>query len=401
MIARLARRALFARLARLEHGQLRIIDEDGETAFGRRTAELPVEVTVEVADPAVYGAALVGGTLALGETYAAGGWRADDLPSVMRLMARNHAVMNGLDRGAVASAAPLRRVRAWLERNTRAGSRRNIAAHYDLSDEFFRLFLDASMTYSCALYEEPGRTLEQAQEAKYERICQRLRLSPGQHVVEIGTGWGGFALHAARRHGCRVTTTTISRRQYDEARRRVAESGLGARIEVRQDDYRDLRGTYDKLVSIEMVEAVGAEHLGEYMARIQGLLRPDGEAMLQAIVIRDQEFRRAARETDFLKRHIFPGSCIPSVTALLTAATDASDLRLHRYDDLTPNYVTTLAEWRRRLLARWADARALGFDEVTLRGWEYYLAYCQGGFQEHYIGLSHLHLVRPAWRAAA
>lgn len=398
MITALARKVLFGRLAKIAEGRLRIVDGDEEVTFGAPSHGFPVDTTVTVIDPKVYVAALRSGTLGLGEAYTDGAWQADDLPSVIRLMARNHGVMNGLDRGLADVAAPMRRVRAFLERNTRAGSRRNIAAHYDLSDDFFRLFLDAGMTYSSALFEGAAISLEQAQDAKYERICQRLRLQPRDHVVEIGTGWGGFALHAARRHGCRVTTTTISRRQFDEARRRVSAEGLAGQVEVRLDDYRDLRGSFDRLVSIEMVEAVGREHLGDYMAAISRLLRPGGEAMLQAIVIRDQEFERAARETDFLKRHIFPGSCIPSVTALLTAATCASDLRLHRYDDLTPNYVTTLANWRERLLARRAEARALGFDDVTLRAWDYYLAYCQGGFQERYIGLGHLHLVRSEWR---
>jgi cyclopropane-fatty-acyl-phospholipid synthase len=250
------------------------------------------------------------------------------------------------------------------------------------------------MTYSCAYYRSPADTLEDAQRAKYDKICDALRIDARDHVVEIGSGWGGFAIHAARTRGCRVTTTTISRAQHAEATRRVAAAGLADRVEVRADDYRDLRGRYDKLVSIEMIEAVGRAHFETYFAVCARLLRPDGEALIQAITIRDQVFEQAAREVDFLKRHIFPGSCIPSVTALLAAATRASDLRLHALDDLTPHYATTLATWRERLLAR---AGEVG-DASLLRAWDYYLAYCEAGFRERYIGNVQMHLVRAGWR---
>ena len=398
---RLARRVLFAKLEGLAEGALRIVDAEGTGRFGRTSARCPLDVTVEVRDPHVYVAALLGGTLALGEQYMAGAWRADDLTGLIQLMARNRGVMNGLERGLTVATAPLRRAHALLTRNTRAGSRRNIAAHYDLGDEFFRLFLDETMTYSAALYQRPGQPLRDAQLAKYDRICQQLRLGPDDHVVEIGTGWGGFAIHAASTYGCRVTTTTISRRQHAEATRRVAARGLADRIEIRLDDYRDLGGRYDKLVSIEMIEAVGREHYPSYFGAIERLLRPEGEALIQAIVISDQDYEQAAAEVDFLKRYIFPGSCIPSTTALLDAATASSDLRLRQLDDLTPHYATTLAEWRRNLLARADEARGLGFDDTTLRGWDYYFAYCEGGFRERYIGVQHLHLVRPGWRDPA
>jgi cyclopropane-fatty-acyl-phospholipid synthase len=395
---RFARRLLFTRLEGLTDGALRLVDPEGVTRFGRVTAACPIDVTVEINDPAVYVAAMLGGTLALGEQYMAGAWRTDDLVGVIQLLARNRGVMQGLERGLTVATAPLRRAHALLTRNTRTGSRRNIAAHYDLGDEFFRLFLDETMTYSSALYEHPGQALGDAQVAKYDRICRALRLGPGDRVVEIGTGWGGFAIHAASTYGCHVTTTTISRRQHAEASRRIAARGLGDRIELRMDDYRDLRGQYDKLVSIEMIEAVGREHFGSYFRALERLLAPHGEALIQAIVISDQEYEQAAAEIDFLKRYIFPGSCIPSITALMASATASSDLRLRALDDLTPHYATTLAEWRRRLLARTDDARALGFDDATLRAWDYYFAYCEGGFRERYIGVQHLHLVRPGWR---
>ncbi len=393
-----ARRVLFRRLAGLRDGTLRIVDGQGRHRFGRAG---DLDATVVVHDPQAYVAALVSGTLGLGEQYMAGAWHADDLVAVIRLMARNVEVMQGLERGLTVATAPLRRAHALLTRNTRAGSRRNIAAHYDLGDDFFRLFLDETMTYSSALYEHPGQDLAAAQRAKYDRICRQLRLGPDDHVVEIGTGWGGFAIHAASTYGCRVTTTTISRRQHAEATRRVAAAGLAGRVEVRRDDYRDLRGQYDKLVSIEMIEAVGREHFPAYFRAVERLLRPAGEALIQAIVISDQHFEQAAAEVDFLKRHIFPGSCIPSVTALLASATAHSDLRLRQLDDLTPHYPTTLAAWRRRLLVGAEAARGQGLDDATLRAWDYYFAYCEGAFRERYIGVQHLHLVRPRWRDPA
>ncbi len=396
-----ARASLFTRLARLTAGALRVIDVDGEHRFGRVSPGFPRPVTIEILDPRAYVAAVLGGTLGIGEQYVDGTWTCDDLPTLTQLMVRDRAVMQLLERGLATAARPLRRARALFDRNSRAGSRRNIAAHYDLGNDFFQLFLDETMTYSSALYADPTMTLAAAQIAKYDRLCQLLRLRAADHVVEIGTGWGGFAIHAASTYGCRVTTTTISRRQHAEASARVAARGLADRITVRRDDYRDLRGSYDKLVSIEMIEAVGRDHLPTFLGTIQRLLRPDGEAAVQAIVISDQDFERAAGETDFIKRHIFPGSCIPSVTALLQAATAGSDLRLRQLDDLTPHYATTLAEWRRRLSANHADARALGVDEPTLRAWDYYLAYCEGGFRQRYLGCVHLHLVRPDWRPPA
>jgi len=397
----LARELLFTRLSAVHQGRLRVVDADGARSFGRVTPAFPVDVTVEILDRRAYAASVLGGTLGIGEQYVAGAWRCDDLPGLVQLMVRNHDAMQGLERGVAALLAPLRRAGARLRRNTRVGSRRNISAHYDLGNEFFRLFLDATMTYSSAIFATPGVSLADAQLAKYDRICRQLRLGPADHVVELGTGWGGFAIHAATTTGCRVTTTTISRRQHEEARARVAAAGLADRIDVRLDDYRDLRGQYDKLVSIEMIEAVGREHLAPYFGAVERLLRPAGEALIQSILISDQHFERAAADVDFLERYIFPGSCIPSVTALVAAATRGSDLRLRQLEDLTPHYVTTLAAWRASLTARRDEARHLGFDDATLRAWDYYFAYCEGGFRERYIGCAQLHLVRPGWRDAA
>lgn len=286
-----------------------------------------------------------------------------------------------------------------LRRNTRGGSRTNIAAHYDLSNEFFAQFLDETMTYSCALFPHPGASLREASLAKIERLCDRLELTESDHLLEIGTGWGAFALHAAARHGCRVTTTTLSRRQYEFARARVEQAGLAGRVEVLLKDYRDLTGTYDKLVSVEMIEAVGHAYYPTFFRSCQGLLAPHGRMALQAITIADELYDEARRSVDFIQAHIFPGSCIPSVTALLSAATRASDLRLERLEEIGRHYVPTLAAWRANLRARWSAAKALGFSEECLRAWEFYFVYCEGGYAEGQLGDVHMLFTRPAARA--
>ena len=285
-----------------------------------------------------------------------------------------------------------------MRRNSRAGSRRNIAAHYDLGNEFFRSFLDETLMYSAATFEHEQQSLHDAQVARLDRICRKLELGPDDHLLEIGTGWGGLALHAARHFGCRVTTTTISREQWTLARERVREAGLGDRVEVLCEDYRDLTGTYDKLVSIEMIEAIGHQYYDTYFAKCSELLAPHGAMLLQAITIADQRYERARRSVDFIQRYIFPGSCIPSVAALSSSIARASDLRLFHLDDIGPHYATTLAHWRQNLRANLARVRSLGYGEEFIRMWEYYFCYCEGGFMERVIGDVQMLLVKPGNR---
>ena len=273
-----------------------------------------------------------------------------------------------------------------MRRNTRAGSRRNIAHHYDLSNEFFRLFLDDSMMYSSAVFDRDDTPLAEAQLAKLDRICQKLELTAADHLLEIGTGWGALAIHAARNYGCRVTTTTVSQEQHRLATERVRAAGLEDKVEILLRDYRDLDGQYDKLVSVEMIEAVGHEYLDGYFRACSERLVPGGTMLLQAITIADQQHERHRKSVDFIKAHIFPGSCIPSVTSMITSATRATDLRLSHLEDLTPHYARTLRCWRERFLDSTPRVRALGFDERFIRMWEYYLAYCEGGFEERYLG---------------
>jgi cyclopropane-fatty-acyl-phospholipid synthase len=274
----------------------------------------------------------------------------------------------------------------------------NIAAHYDLGNDFYALFLDRTMTYSSGLFESPDATLEEASLAKYDRICRKLTLSSRDHVLEIGTGWGGFALHAATNYGCRVTTTTISRAQQDFARERIRGAGLEGRVDVLLQDYRNLTGKYDKLVSIEMIEAVGHHYLNAFFNACSGLLKDDGEMLLQAITIRDQVFDRHKRSVDFIKRYIFPGSCIPSVAAISLAVARVTDLRLFHLEDITPHYARTLQAWRRKFFDNLEEVRKLGYPETFIRMWEYYLSYCEAGFAERYLGDAQMLFTKPLSR---
>lgn len=392
-----ARRSVLARLQALTHGSVCIVEGDERLRLGSGSPE----ITVRVQDPAFWSALALGGSVGAGEAYMDGLWDCDDLVGLIRLLLRNRAVLDGMERGLARLSAPLRAFMHRLRRNTRAGSRRNIAAHYDLGNDFYRLWLDPSMMYSCAVFERPDMSLHEASIAKLERICRKLDLGPADHVLEIGTGWGGFALYAAHRRGCRVTTATISRRQYELARQRVHAAGLDHLIEVLLSDYRDLSGRYDKLVSIEMVEAVGADHLTTYFRQCSRLLKPNGIMLLQAITIGDQRYEQALVEVDFIQKHIFPGGFLPSVTALTAAMTGASDLRTVQLEDIGPHYAETLAHWRRNFLAAIEAVRALGFDERFIRMWLFYLSYCEGGFRERDIGTVQMLLAKPGWRGSA
>jgi cyclopropane-fatty-acyl-phospholipid synthase len=393
LVDRTTRRAVLKRLGRITRGRLEIVDAQGRHVF--EGSENGPHATLRVSDPGFYTAIATSGHLGAGESYIDGGWSADDLTALIRLMAVNEEISNDLEFGAERLAAPLLKLRHWLRRNTRAGSRKNIADHYDLSNEFFALWLDPTMTYSSAVFERDDMTLEEAQVAKLDRLCRKLRLQPGDHLLEIGTGWGSMAIHAARHYGCRVTTTTISAEQRRLALERIAAEGLDDRVEVLFEDYRDLTGTYDKLVSIEMIEAVGHQFYETFFSKCAELLRPDGLMAMQAITIQDRLYERARKTVDYIKAYIFPGACIPSVSALTSAAAASSDLTLTHLEDITPHYARTLRQWRETCTERADEIRALGFDERFLRMWEFYLAYCEGGFAERYIGDVHMVFRKP------
>jgi cyclopropane-fatty-acyl-phospholipid synthase len=393
------RQRLLSQLAPLREGQLRVRDALGETLLGDAAGELHVSVTID--DPAFYRKVAAQGSVGAGESYIHGDWQCDDLVALVRLLVRNRDLLDDMERGPARVGGWL--LRGWnrLRRNSREGSRRNIAAHYDLGNDFFALFLSTDLMYSSALFASEQDTLEDASRRKLDRICQQLRLAPGDRVVEIGTGWGGFALHAAQHYGCHVTTTTISAEQHALATARVRAAGLEDRITLLMKDYRDLDGQYDKLVSIEMIEAIGAQYLDTYMATLQRLLKPDGLALLQAITIEDHRYEQARRSVDYIKRHVFPGSFIPSINAIMAAKTRASDLQLLAQQDFGHSYALTLRAWRQRFLAQLPAVHAQGFDARFCRLWEFYLAYCEGGFLERSIGVSHLLLARPGHRGSA
>ena len=393
---RTLRTRLLATLDGLRGGELVVRDALGEVVLGERGATLRAEL--DILDPGFYRAAAANGSVGAGEAYMDGLWRCDDLVALVRLLVRNRERLDAMETGLARFGGLA--LRGWhaLRRNTRAGSRRNIAAHYDLGNELFKLFLDESMMYSSAVFAEESESLETAQWRKLERICRKLDLKPTDHLVEIGTGWGGMALHAARHHGCRVTTTTISKEQHALATGRVAAAGLSDRVTVLLEDYRDLRGEYDKLVSIEMVEAIGHQYLDTYLAKCASLLKPEGLALIQAITIEDHRYEQALGSVDFIKRFIFPGSFIPCVSALAGAAARASDLRLVNLEDIGPSYALTLRHWRERFMGQLDEVRRQGYDERFIRMWEFYLCYCEGGFMERSIGDVHLLLARPGNR---
>jgi cyclopropane-fatty-acyl-phospholipid synthase len=399
-LQRLGRDALLKQLSRLQHGEVVITDRGTLLRFGTPSATCPLSAQIEVADSQFWADTAFGGSVGAAESFIRGEWRCESLTTLVRIMVLNRELLSGMEGGFAFLASPVRRILHWLNRNSREGSRRNIAAHYDLGNELFRLFLDDTMAYSCGIFEHPHATMQDASIAKFDAACRKLQLSANDHLLEIGTGWGGLAIHAASKYGCRVTTTTISRSQYDLARERIAAAGLSDRIELLLTDYRDLEGRYDKLISIEMVEAVGHQFLETYLAKCSALLKPNGAMLLQAITIQDQVYADALRNVDFIQRYVFPGSFIPSITALTRAATRATDMKVARLDDIGPHYATTLRFWREAFFANIEQVRALGYSEDFIRLWDYYLCYCEGGFMERQLGDVQMLLTKPGCRMA-
>jgi len=394
----IARNLVLRQLQSLAVGKLSIIEDEQRHEFGKDGG---LHVTIKVHDAHFYGEIAFGGSIGAGEAYMLGYWTTSNLTDLIRLMVLNQQVMDTLEGGLAWLARPILKSLHWMNRNTEDGSRRNIASHYDLGNDMFQLFLDPSMMYSSAIFDHADMTLEQASKSKLERICQKLQLSPSDHVLEIGTGWGGFAIYAAKHYGCQITTTTISKAQFDLATERVSAAGLSDKITILLSDYRDLQGQFDKLVSIEMIEAVGHQFYDTYFASCARLLKPEGMMLLQAITIADQRYEAAKNSVDFIQRYIFPGSCIPSVTALQDSITRASDLRLFNLEDIGPHYARTLAEWRINFFKHIDGIRKLGYSEEFIKMWEFYLCYCEGGFEERALGDVHMLLVKPNNRRPA
>lgn len=395
----IARRLVRARLAQIALGQITVVEKGVSEVFGQKGGEL--QATIRVHDPGAWTAIALGGSLGAGESYMDGRWSANDLVSAVRVLLRASTHISDLDgSGLPVLRSVLEGIYRRMRRNTKDGSRRNVAEHYDLGNDFYRLWLDRRMMYSSAIWEDDQMTLEEAQEARLERVCIKLQLSPRDHLIELGTGWGAMALHAASRYGCRVTTATISRTQHDFASKQIQDAGLSDRVTVLLRDYRELAGSYDKLVSLEMVEAVGAEYLETYFAQVGSLLAPNGLALIQAITIPDDRFAESVGRVGFIKRHIFPGGQLPSLDAMSTAWSKQTDLRLLHFEDFGADYARTLHHWRRRFHARLAEVEALGYPTRFQRMWDFYLAACEGSFLERQCGVAQLLLARPQARRA-
>ncbi|MGE0755919.1 MAG: class I SAM-dependent methyltransferase [Pirellulaceae bacterium] len=386
-------------LASLRRGLVVFEDCDGTWQVGDRQSDC--RATIRIRDPRVYGRLILGGDLGAAESFMDGDWTCDDLTQLVRVFVRNLDLAEAWNGGWGRLRHLAARVEHLLRANTRSGARRNIAAHYDLGNDFYRTFLDPTMNYSCGIFEMPHATLEQASLAKMERACRRLDLRPGQSLMEIGTGWGAFAMHAAMRYGVHITTTTISGEQWQVARERIDDAGLAGQVELLQQDYRDLSGQFDRLVSIEMVEAVGHEYLATYLEQCGRLLKPDGFMLLQAIVIQDARYERHVRSVDFMRKYIFPGGCLPSISRLTHTASAAADMRLVHLEDFSAHYAQTLRCWRSNFHRNLAAIRALGYDDRFLRMWDYYLAYCEAAFEERQVNLVQMLLAKREYRPEA
>ncbi|MEX2367335.1 MAG: cyclopropane-fatty-acyl-phospholipid synthase family protein [Pseudohongiellaceae bacterium] len=397
-IANWARKLVLKLFSKIAVGSLTIEDGGQVYQFGEDQHQAKLVAHVKVKHTSAYMAVLRNGSMGAGEAYMAGLWESPDLLQVVRLMVLNMTLLESMDNGSFWWRRLADRLFNIGKRNNRSGARRNIAAHYDLSNDFFALFLDETMAYSAAIFNSKEQSLELASRAKFQHICERLQLQPDDHLVEIGTGWGGLAIHAARHFGCRVTTTTLSHQQYLYASAWVKHQGLEDQITVLEKDYRDLDGKYDKLVSVEMIEAVGSRFYPEYFRKCCSLLRDDGLMLLQSITISDQRYPKSVKSMDFIKRYIFPGGQLPSNSVIASQVARNTDMQIIGLEDITHDYARTLQAWRERFWQRVEEVRKQDVDEVFIRMWHFYLCFCEGGFRERVIHTAQILMARPAFR---
>lgn len=404
-----ARKAIFRALTHIQFGSITIIEdfvgkESKPHHFGKASSDNisssaigrhALDVTLTIHDNSVYRQLLFGGSISLADSYINGEWDTDDLTGLIRLAARNLAVLNQLENRFAGISKTFERANHKLRSNDKSGSKSNILAHYDLGNDMYQYFLDDTMMYSSAVYKNDNATLAEAQQHKLALICERLQLTAEDHVIEIGTGWGGFAIYAAKHYGCQITTTTISDAQYEEAQRRVKAAGLTDKVTLLKQDYRELTGQYDKLVSIEMIEAVGHEYLPIFFATCNSLLKPTGLMVLQAITFNDQNYQDYIESVDFIQTHIFPGGCLLSNQELNTQFTEQTDMVIKQLHDYGFDYAFTLRDWRRAFMSQREEIEALGYDEAFIRLWEFYFCYCEGGFLERTIGVVQVTAVKP------
>ena len=391
----LYKKIILQRLSQIKDAHIIIKDGKSINKYGKPGN---LSAKINILDTVFYKNIILGGTIGASESFIRGEWSSPNLTNVIRVLARNTEAQDKLENLFTLLSQPFLKVMHKLNENSVRGSKKNISRHYDLSNDFFSLFLDKNMMYSSAIYKSRQTSLEDASTNKLDVICKKLNLKKTDHVIEIGTGWGGFAIYAAKNYGCKVTTATISIEQYKFAKQKIKEAGLGKKIKVLLKDYRLLKGQYDKLVSIEMIEAVGYQFYDEYFKIISQLLKNDGEALIQAITIKDQRYSKAIQSVDFIQKYIFPGSCIPSITAIQNSLTSSTDLVINDIRDIGHHYARTLADWRKRFLKNKQEIRKLGFDDKFLRMWLFYFAYCEGGFEEKVISDIHLHITKPGYR---
>ncbi|WP_416308280.1 class I SAM-dependent methyltransferase [Neptunicella sp. SCSIO 80796] len=394
-----SKKLVLAQLKNIKVGCL-IIKQHGQSYhFGQRLQDShSLYAELHIHEPRCYVDILTGGSIGAAEAYMSGDWSSPDLTRLVQLMVTNMDVLDSIEGGVARFSRPVLKLMHRLRANTERGSKRNIAAHYDLGNEFFSLFLDPTMMYSAGIFADKQATMEQASLHKLDVICQKLQLVEDDHLLEIGTGWGALAIYAAQHYGCRVTTTTISENQYQLTRKKIADAGLENRITLLKQDYRQLTGQFDKLVSVEMVEAVGWKYFEQFFGQCSSLLKADGLMLIQSITIADQRYQQAKRNVDFIQKYIFPGGFLPSVQALLGSVSAATDMRLLAQQDYAEHYAQTLKCWADNFYLHRDQIKALGYNDEFMRMWEYYLCYCEGGFKQRVIGVSHLLLAKPECR---
>ena len=387
-----SKKIVFSLLKKLIDGHVRLIEEDNEVSFGNSQAS--IKATIRIHDQKAYSRILWGGSIGAGEAYVEGLWSSDNLVDVIRLFSRNLATLEKHEQRFGFLLNIVNGIKHRLNRNSKAGSRTNVAAHYDLSNEMYQFFLDGAMQYSSGIFPHPTTTLEEAQQHKLKKICDALNLTEDDQLLEIGTGWGGLACYAAKNYGCHVTTTTISDAQYDLAQQRIKDQNLSHKITLLKKDYRDLTGQYSKIVSIEMIEAVGHKFMPTYFSMLDKLLKPGGKSFIQAITMNDQRYDSYVNNVDFIQRNIFPGGHLPSVSVICDLVKNNTNMYMKQLSDYRIDYAKTLSAWRLSFLDNREAIQSLGFSEDFIRLWEYYFCYCEGGFRESAIGLAHIELIK-------
>ena len=375
---------LLKKLKGIKFGRLTIVDGPSTFIYGDKDSEFQVTITVTSQEFYVFLGS--GGTLGAAEAYTAGYWFADNLVSLVQIIIKNKKTMENLESGLARLANPFNKIIHKRRQNSIEGSKKNILAHYDLSNDFYRLWLDSTMTYSCGVFLNDDSSMKEASIEKLDRFCRKLKLTKDDKVLEIGTGWGSFALHAARNYGCHVTTTTISDKQFSYVSDLISKESLWSQISLLNRDYRDLEGSFDKIVSIEMIEAVGPQHVSGFFDKVSSLLRPSGLMALQGITYNDPDFEAYKNSVDFIRKYIFPGGCLVSVSQIKESIKAKTDLTLVDMEDITQHYARTIKHWRKEFIKSLPEIRSLGFSESFIRIWEFYFVYCEAGFLENTIG---------------